>query len=303
MEYRVFPYGIDDCYIKAICEGAALAGLRVDGAEVWFHQRFEQNPLGKAVLICAFDGIRMVSCVAEERFPIQCDGKTLVGGCMRVLFVQDGYGFQEMWSGLLKVLEEECGRQCIDIITSSKEQAFIAFAQGHGWTCSEGMVRYRLNSVTGLWRNIFKMMDMSKPFVAEVKDEGVRNENVDDVSVPDYYKWLIRTSPKQFIIVDNEEVSAVMVIGHRGKRVKEVQVCYFKPKKGIETAQLSLVESVKMHNKEYGIDVVSCIDGKNYLPKNNTMSSTQKVNYCYKWFSEPIDFEIAELIHMEVILS
>ena len=302
MEYRVFQYRVDDCYINAILEGTAIACHGVVRTEEWFVQRFEQNPLGKAVLACAFDGERMVSCVAVERFPIQCEGKSLVGGCMRVLFVQDGYDSQDMWSGLLKVLEEECGRQGIDIVSCSKEQGLIAFAKGYGWTCREGMVRYQLNSVTGLWRNIFKMLDMRKPFVADAKADGVQNENLDDVSVPDYFKWLIHTSPKQFIIVDNEEVIAVMIIGHRGKRVKEAQVCYFNPKKGLNVAQLSLVESIQKHNKEYGIDVVSCIDGKNYLPKNNTMSSTQKVNYCYKCLSEPIDVVLEELINMEVIL-
>lgn len=295
MEYRVFQYGVDDCYIKAILEEVAIACHGVVRTEEEFVQRFEQNPLGKTVLVCAFDGERMVSCVAVERLPIQCEGKILVGGSMRVLFVQDGYGTQDMWTGLLKVLEGECGCQGIDIVSCSKEQDFIASAKGQEWICREGIVRYRLNSVTGLWRNIFKMLDMKKPFVAEVKAEGVQNENMDDACIPDYFKWLIHTSTKRFVVVDNEEVCAVMVIGHRGKRVGEAQICYFEPKKSLGAAQLSLVEFVKGHFTRKEIDVVSCVDGKNYLSKKNSFSTSQELNYCYKWLGEPINVKIEEI--------
>ena len=115
MKYSVFQYGVDDRYIKSILEGASVTGHRVVGSEEWFSQRFEQNPLGKAVLACAFDEDRMVTCVAVERMPIQCERKTIIGGCMHVLFFSKGYGTQDLRMGFLKVLEEECVRQGIDL--------------------------------------------------------------------------------------------------------------------------------------------------------------------------------------------
>lgn len=302
MEYRVLQYGVDDRYIKAIHDGTAATGLRVDGSEMWFCQRFEQNPLGKAVLACAFDEDRLVSCVAVERISIQYDGKTVVGGCMHVLFFPKEYGTQDLKMDLLKVLEEECVRQGIDLLISDNNNVFIDSTVGYGWAYREGMVRYRLNSVTGLWRNIFKMLDMRNPFVADDKAEGVQNEGVDDVCIPDYFKWLIRTSRKRFVVVDNEEVCAVIVIGHRGKRVGEAQICYFEPKKSVKAAQRSLVEFVKGHFTKKEIDVISCVDSKNYLSKRNSIRTTQDVNYCYKGLGEPIDFQIGEMAQLELLL-
>lgn len=305
MEYRVFQYGVDARYVKAILVGSAVEMHSVVRTEEWFCQRFEQNPLGKAVLTCAFDGDRMVSCVAVERFHIQCEGKTLVGGCMHVLFCQEGYDIQNMWVGLIKAIEEECKLQGIVIVFSFKGSDLIALNEEYGWKYDERYVRYQFNSVTGMWRSIFKLMDLGKPFIADVKrkqSDGVQKEMTDNAGVPDYYKWLICISPKRFLVVDNEEVCSVILLGQRGKRVIEAQICYFEPKKSVKAAQRSLVEFVKGQFAKGMVDVVSCIDGKNYLSKRNSLRTSQEVNYCYKYLGEPIDFQIGEMTQLEMLL-
>ena len=291
MEYRAFQYGEDERYIKAILGWVAVAGSNVVWTEEWFRQRFEENPLGKAVLACAYDGDTMVSCVAVERFPIQCEGSTLVGGCMRVLYTEEGYGLQDMWIGLLKVLEKECRQQGIDIVFYCKEKDFISLNEEYGWKYIERSNRYRFISVTSLWRSIFKLMDMGKPFVARKRKkqgESVQNEMGVNTSVTDYYKWLIHTSDKVFVVVDNEEVCAVLAMGQRGKRVREAHICYFQPKKRVVVAQRSIVEFVRGYFTKGTVDVVSCVDGKNYLSKSNSIRISQKVNYCYKWLGEVV---------------
>ena len=305
MEYRAFQYGVDNRYINAILEGTDVARHGAISAEEWFCQRFEQNPLGKAVLACAFDGDRLVSCMAVERFPVQYEGKSLVGGYTHVLFVQKEYDTQDMWVGLLKVLEDECVRQGIDLVMGFNDQNLFAYAQGLGWKYRQGMTRYQFNSVTGLWRSIFKLLDLVNPFIADVKREqrdGVQKEMMDNAGVPDYYKWLIHTSNNQFVVVDNKEVCAVLVMGLRGKRVREAQVCYFEPKKSVGASQRSLVEFVKGHFTKNEVDVVSCVDGKNYLSKKNTLRTSQEVNYCYKCLGESIIFQIGEMAQMELLL-
>lgn len=292
MEYRAFQYGVDNRYINAILEGTDVARYGTISAEEWFCQRFEQNPLGKAVLACAFDGDRLVSCVAVERSPVQYEGKSLVGGYTHVLFVQKEYDTQDMWVGLLKVLEDECVRQGIDLVMGFNDQNLFAYAQGLGWKYRQGMTRYQFNSVTGLWRSIFKLLDLEKPFIADVKrdlSEGVQKETLINVGIPDYYKWLIHTSNNQFVVVDNKEVCAVLVMGLRGKRVREAQVCYFEPKRSVNKTQRCLTESLKEIVKEDKIDVVSCVDGKNYLLKSNSIRMSQKVDYYYKWLGKPAD--------------
>ena len=224
---------------------------------------------------------------------------------MHVLFAQEGYGTQDMWVGLLKVIEKECEHQGIDLVVDFNDQNLFAYVQGLGWKYRQGMVRYQFNSVTGLWRSILKLLDLGKPFIADVKREqsdGVQKEMTDNAGIPDYYKWLIRTSNKKFVVVDNKEVCAVVVIGLRGKRVREAQVCYFEPKNSVGAAQRSLVEFVKGHFTKNEVDVVSCVDGKNYLSKKNTLRTSQEVSYCYKFLGELIDFQIGEIAQPEVLL-
>ena len=305
MEYRAFQNGVDNRYINAILEWTDVGRYGTISAEEWFCQRFEQNPLGKAVLACAFDGDRLVFCVAVERFPVRCGGKALVGGCMRVLFTQDGYAEQDLWSDLFKMIEEECGRQGINIVCCIKNHGFATLNEDCGWKCDELFVRYQFNSVTGLWRSIFKLLDLEKPFIADVKrdlSEGVQKETSINVGIPEYYKWLMHTSNNQFVVVDNKEVCAVLVMGLRGKRLREAQVCYFEPKKSAGAAQRSLVEFVKGHFTKNEVDVVSCVDGENYLPKRNLIRTAQKTIYCYKSLGEPIDFQIGGITQLELLL-
>ena len=53
---------------------------------------------------------------------------------------------------------------------------------------------------------------------------------------------------------------------------------------------------------KYEVDVVSSVDGKNYLSKRNSIRTTQDVNYCYKCLGEPIDFQIGEMAQLELLL-
>ena len=66
MEYRAFQYGVDSRYINAILEGIEVVSKGDVGADEWFYQRFEQNPLGRAILICAFESSRLMACMAVE---------------------------------------------------------------------------------------------------------------------------------------------------------------------------------------------------------------------------------------------
>ena len=238
MEYRIFQFGIDDVYIKDIVRGLASGDKVEPQSDAWFHQRFEHNPLGKAILACAFDGERMVACMIVERVPIECESQHTVGGYVSEYFVLPDYDSKGLLPELLKIVKEEAKNSGLDILFTDN----VIQVKDFGWTYFENRVRFRLNSVSGLWRSLFKLLDSTKPFVPENREiqydgTGIEEENEsEDVAVQKstkaYYKWLSQTSANKYIIIDDEEVYAVAIIGQRGKRVKEAQICYLESKRG-----------------------------------------------------------------------
>ncbi|MBR1834703.1 MAG: hypothetical protein IJ785_04265 [Bacteroidales bacterium] len=309
MEYAIINFGVDDCRLNDIVKSINVGCEETFWTELLFRQRFEYNPLGKAVLACAFDAERVIACVVVERFPFQSVGRSMVGGILRVLFVQDGYNNKGLWTGILKVVEEECSCQNIDAIYcfNNNEDSMFSLTEDNGWLSYKGEVSYLLNSVTDQWRNIFKLMDINQPFIADVKENQGEAVDVDEpqeigeTRIADYYKWLFHTSCKRFVMVDNENVCAVVAIGQRGKRVKEARICYFEAKKGLEEAQQSLREII--HNKVDGIDVVSCIDSMNWLSPRNALKITQKVDWSYKCIRRPMGSEVSEIDYLMSLLQ
>lgn len=287
MEYLIFQYGRDDAYIKDIVKGLASRGKVEPPSESWFHQRFEHNPLGKVILACAFDGERLVACMIVERVPIECESLHTVGGYVSDYFVQHDYESKELLPELLKIVEEEAKNSGLDLLFTDN----VIQVKDFGWTYFENRVRFRLNSVSGLWRSLFKLLDSTKPFVPDNRGiqydgTGIEKENEsEDVTVQKstkaYFNWLSQTGANKYIIIDDEEVYAVAIIGQRGKRVRVAHISYLESKRGNSSGQ-HVMEVIKEHYKKECIDVVSCIDDKHYLPMNNTLSISQMISYCYK---------------------
>lgn len=288
MKYRIFQYGRDNAYIKDVVKGHASREDNVEPqSETWFRQRFEQNPLGKAILACAFDGERMVACMIVERVPIECESQHTVGGYVSEYFVLPDYESPELLAELLKLVEEEAKNSGLDILLTYN----VIHVKDFGWTYFENKVRFRLNSVSGLWRSLFKLLDSTKPFVPdnrEIQYDGtvIEKENEsEDVAVQKstkaYYKWLSQTGANKYITIDDEEFYAVAIIGQRGKRVREAHICYLESKRGDSFGQ-HVLEVIKEQYKKECIDVVSWIDDMHYLPINNSLRISQMISYCYK---------------------
>lgn len=286
MEYYIFQYGRDDVYIKDIIKGLAGRDNVEPQSETWFHQRFEQNPLGKAILACAFDGERLVACMIVERVPIECESQHTVGGYVSDSFVQHDYESKGLLPELLKIVEEEAKNSGLDILFTHN----VIGVKDLGWTYCENRIHFRLNSVSGLWRSLFKLLDSTKPFVPENREiqydgTGIEKENEsEDVAIQKstkaYFNWLSQTGANKYIIIDDEEVYAVAIIGLRGKRVKEAHICYLESKRGDSSGQ-HVLEVIKERYKNECIDVISCIDDMHYLPMNNTLRISQRISYCY----------------------
>ena len=287
MEYRIFQYGRDDVYIKDIIKGLASRDKVEPQSEAWFHQRFEHNPLGNAILACAFDGERLVACMIVERVPIECENQHTVVGYVSEYFVLPDYESPKLFAELLKLVEEEAKNSGLDLLFTHNDIQVKDF----GWTYFENRVRFRLNSVSGLWRSLFKLLDSTKPFVPDSREIqydgiGIEKENEsEDVTVQKstkaYFNWLSQTGANKYIIIDDEELYAVAIIGQRGKRVREAHFCYLESKREGSSGQ-HVLEVIKERYKNECIDVISCIDNMHYLPMNNTFRISQIISYFYK---------------------
>ena len=285
--YRIFQYDRDDTYIKDIVKGLASRDNVEPQSETWFHQRFEHNPLGNAILACAFDGEKLVACMIVERVPIECESQHTVGGYVSEYFVQPDYESQKLLPELLKIAEVESKNSGLDILFTHN----VIGVKDLGWTYFENRIRFRLNSVSGLWRSLFKLLDSTKPFVPDSREIqydgiGIEKENEsEDVTVQKstkaYFNWLSQTGANKYIIIDDEELYAVAIIGQRGKRVREAHFCYLESKREGSSGQ-HVIEVIKERYKKDCIDVVSCIDDMYCLPMNNTIRMSQRISYCYK---------------------
>ena len=293
MLYRVFQYGVDDIYIKDIEAGLDVRDKLVGQEGVWFHQRFEQNPLGRAILICAFDSSSLVACVAVERVPFESAGQTRVGGYISNSFIHEAYRSPEIMPMLLKLAETESKHEGLDVLYSFDKSNIATDISNMGWVCEEIQMRFRLYPIGGVMRSLFRLIDMSKPFAPELQDDksSFGNPKVEDVLKENqgmaYWTWRRGISDKRCLVINNDRVFAIAVVGHRGKRVREAHICYMASKGKNINLQQCRAEVAQRLSEKIDVNVVSCADELGYVPKDNSLVRTQFLNCCYKWLGNP----------------
>ena len=289
MEYSLFQYGVDDCYINDILAGIEVVCNGDIGAEEWFYQRFEQNPLGRAILICAFDSSRLVACVAVERVPFENAGQAHVGGYISNSFIHEDYRSPEIMSMLLKLAETESKHEGLDVLYAFDKSNIATDISKMGWICEEIQMRYRLYPIGGVLRSLFRLIDMSKPFVPELQNDksSFGNPVVEDVLIENpemsYWTWRSGISEKKCVVINNDRVFAIAGVGHRGKRVREAHICYMVSKGENRNIQQCRAEVVQKISEKIDVNVVSCADELGYVPKDNSLVRAQVINCCYKW--------------------
>ena len=289
MEYRLFQYGVDDCYINDILGGIEVACQGKVGVDEWFHQRFEQNPLGRAILICAFDSNKLVACVTVERVPFERAGQTHVGGYISNSFVHETYRPQVIMPMLLKLAETESKHEGVDVLCAFDKSDIVTDISKMEWICEKNQMRFRLYPIGGVMRSLFRLIDMSKPFVPELQNDKIcfGNPVEEDVLIENpeisYWTWRSGISEKKCVVINDDRVFAIVVVGHRGKRVREAHICYMVSKGKSMNFQQCRAEVVQKISERVDVNVVSCADELSYVPKDNSLVRTQVLNCCYKW--------------------
>ena len=155
MEYRLFQYGTDDIYIKDVIEGLTHKGHLSELSEAWFHQRFEQNPLGKAILAGAFDNARLAAYALVERVTFNIDSPLVDGACVSGMYFRQEYRGKVVLSDLLILAEEEARRQGIGVLFALNMPVLALDASRYGWICGTTKIRYRMKPVSVI-KSIFK---------------------------------------------------------------------------------------------------------------------------------------------------
>ena len=312
MEYRLFQYGTDDVYIKDVIEeGLKHNDHSSELSEAWFHQRFEQNPLGKAILACAFDNTCLAAYALVERVPFKEDSPLVDGACVSGMYIRPEYRGQVVLSDLLMLAEEEARRQGIELLFALNKPEIDEDASRYGWICGTTKICYRMKPVSVI-KSIFKLLDMSKPFVtglivkgrAKYLSDGGAVQEVESRLNKDYLRWLISTSPhKCCMVVDGEHVVALVALGHRGKSLQEAQIIYMESKKDGVAPQRYQAEVVEAICKIVSVDVISCLDDYPYLTKKGSTGASPITTYCYKNLSGDCSLQPEDVVKKLVISS
>ena len=149
-------------------------------------------------------------------------------------------------------------------------------------------------------RSIFRLIDMSKPFALDLQDNksSFDSPTVEDVLKENqemaYWTWHSGISDKKCVVINNDRVFAIAVVGQRGKRVREAHICYMVSKGKSMNLQQCRTEVVQIISEKIDVNVVSCADELGYVPKVNSLIRTQVLNCCYKWLENPESGEIAK---------
>lgn len=297
MEYRLFQYGTDDSYIRDILEGISHKGYTYELSEEWFHQRYEHNPLGPAILACAFDNTCLTAVLVVERVLFKEASPLDNGACVSCLYVSPDYRGRVVLTDLLMLVEEEARRQGIGILFALNMPVLSLDASRQNWISGTTKIRYRMKPVSVI-KSIFKMLDMSKPFVSGLIDKRCLKHLSEDESIAavdkallkmnkDYLRWAIATSlQNSCFVIDGKYVEAVVVLGHRGRRLQEAQILNMESKKGDEELCRYQSELVKAIYEKVDVDVISCLDNCHYLTTKGSRGASPVITYCYKILSE-----------------
>lgn len=258
------------------------------------HQ-YEQNPFGKAIIGCAIEGVDLKAAIVVERIDIMQQGRTSHCGYVSNISIKEGFEQQINWKELFQLLEDEARKSGIDILYFfDHKQSFIG-QQDLGWELGRAEIEYGIIP-TGPFRSVFQISDLSKPFmpdihVAEKKTNTIHiNNNVFSTSgntsvcpllTQEYLDWRFWDfSDRDYLLIDDEQVSAIVIMGSRGI-VKDAHIlCMVSPKESIHSnnSQKRLIDDIC---KVFKPTIISFIKKEQFLTADSIIETTSHIGYSY----------------------
>lgn len=287
--------GVDDKIMDNICHFLAVNNQRLSQSEEWIRWRFEQNPSGKAIVVCAFENEHMVACMAIERFHVGSGDAELSFGCVTCVAIIDEYEPCGVKAGILDVAEQEAMRQGLDVIFAYGVDAERMGREGKSWILDSVEMQDVIIPIRP-FRSIFRLSSVKKAFVPNrcvayhpiglemIHFDELANliEKQDGLVLSyDMLQWILTFTDREYLFIDNDDFVAIGAVGQRGMQ-KEVHLLMMVPKnKSVRpiTYQKKLLEAIRV---KINPDEVSAIEETHVLTGKGLLEGLTHVEYAYK---------------------
>ena len=264
--------------------------------QTWMRHQYEQNPFGKAIIGCAIEEDDVKAAIVVERIDITQQGRTAHCGYVSNITIKEGLEQQINWKELFKLLEGEARKSGIDILYFFDHEQKIVGQQDLGWELGRAEIEYGIIP-TGPFRSVFQISDLSKPFmpdihVAEKKTNTIHiNNNVFSTSsntsacpllTQEYLDWRFwDISDRDYLLIDDEQVSAIVIMGSRGI-VRDAHVLCVAPRNEfIHSSQYQkrMTDEICMMFKP---NIISFYRKEQLLTADSIIETTSQIGYSYK---------------------
>ena len=237
IELRLWEYGSDGSKIESFLESASLAHNIPQKSEAWFRWKFEQSPYGQAILACAFDGDRVVGCVAMG-MGMMTFGETQIKCALSYeTFVHPQYQGLQIFTKLTKLAEDSCKDRGVKMLYNFPNSNSLRGFIKRDWIKTE-ISKYKIK-VTNIWRFARYIRDIRKPFVSlasnldKISNIDIRQFSTtskEGVFIPqwssEYLKWRFHTYPVgHYWVYEDGNTYAIARIGCRGD-LKQAEILH-----------------------------------------------------------------------------
>lgn len=264
--------------------------------QTWMRHQYVQNPFGKAIIGCAIEGVDMKAAIVVERIDIRLQGRTSHCGYVSNISIKEGFEQQINWKELFKLLEDEARKNGIDILYFFDHEQSLIGQQDLGWELGRAEIEYGIIP-TGPFRSVFQISDLSKPFmpdihVAEKITNTIHVKNKDfstsgntsacPLLSQEYLDWRFGDfSDRDYLLIDDEQVSAIVIMGSRGI-VRDAHVLCVAPRnKFIHASQYQkrMADEICMMFKP---NIISFNRKEQFLTADGIIETTSHIGYSYK---------------------
>lgn len=300
MEYSLFQYKSGGFQQEAVRRLLAAVNHNLFQPEEWFRWRFEQNPSGKAIIVVANEGEQVVACVIVEKFCVACNGNNILCGCVSNVAKRDGIKSAEAISVLMDMAEQEAKEQGIEILFSFGDEYEQLKDSGIKWNDETIEIEYGIRQVK-LFRSIFRLSDLRKSFrpnrcVAyhpdgSESDQLIISDESNTCNLShDMLKWLVSFTDKEYTIVDNDNVTAIAVVGHRGILKESQLLTAVSKRKDVHPRmyQRFVIDTIKEKTHP---DVISFVEDEHLLSDRGIIKRLSQFKYGYKALKVGCDSE------------
>ena len=295
MDYSVFQYGHDDDQMVAIQHLLAVCNQDLFQPVEWFRWRYEQNPLGKAIIVCAQENERILACLVVEKLHVICGSEVCRCGCVTRVAIKEGPEREAILSRLLTVARNEAKDQRLDIIMAFDSVSDQLRDAEFEWTIDSVETSQVIQPMRP-FRSIFRLSDVNKAFVPN-KCTAYHSEGIDSICFdelanssagtggwtlePDMLKWLVSYTNKEYALIDNNDVTAIAALGRRGIQKDAHLLMMISKKEGVPAGGY-LRDVLEVIRERINPDEVSAVESEQLLSGDGLLRSKTQVNYAYQ---------------------